>query len=282
MKYGILMFQADFAIRPDELAKAVEERGFESLFFPEHTHIPSSRETPWSDRGHDLPEMYSHTYDLFVALTAAAMATTTLTLASGICLIIQRDPIITAKAVASLDRLCGGRLIFGVGGGWNQEEMENHGTAYKTRWGLMRERVEAMKAIWSEEAASYHGKHVHFDNIWSWPKPLQQPHPPILVAGNGARTLQRVARYGDGWLPLASGIDSFRDSIKELRDLCAAANKPPATVNLFYAPTSKPEKLEQFREEGVSRFIWGVPSEGRDVVLAKLDGLVKLREQLEG
>ena len=192
MKYGILMFQADFAIRPDELARAVEERGFESLFFPEHTHIPSSRETPWSDRGHDLPEMYSHTYDLFVALTAAAMATTTLTLASGICLLIQRDPIITAKAVASLDQLSRGRLIFGVGGGWNQEEMENHGTDYKTRWGLMRERVEAMKAIWSEETASYHGKHVHFDNIWSWPKPLQQPHPPILVAGNGARTLQRV------------------------------------------------------------------------------------------
>ena len=282
MKYGILMFQADFAIRPDELARAVEERGFESLFFPEHTHIPSSRETPWSDRGHDLPEMYSHTYDLFVALTAAAMATTTLTLASGICLLIQRDPIITAKAVASLDQLSRGRLIFGVGGGWNQEEMENHGTDYKTRWGLMRERVEAMKAIWSEETASYHGKHVHFDNIWSWPKPLQQPHPPILVAGNGARTLQRVARYGDGWLPLASGVDSFGDAIKELGDLRAAANKPPATVSLFYAPASKPEKLDQFRREGVSRFIWGVPSEGRDVVLAKLDGLVKLREQLEG
>lgn len=282
MKYGILMFQADFAIRPDELARAVEERGFESLFFPEHTHIPSSRETSWSDKGHDLPEMYSHTYDLFVSLTAAAMVTTTLTLASGICLMIQRDPIITAKAVASLDQLCGGRLIFGVGGGWNQEEMENHGTAYKTRWGLMRERVEAMKAIWSEETASYHGKHVNFDDIWSWPKPLQKPHPPILVAGNGARTLQRVARYADGWLPLPHGIDSFTDSIKELEDLCAAANKPTASVSLFYAPTSKPEKLEQFRKEGVSRFIWSVPSEGRDVVLAKLDELVKVREQLEG
>jgi len=282
MKYGILMFQADFAIRPDELAKAVEERGFESLFFPEHTHIPSSRKTPWSDRGHDLPKMYSHTYDLFVALTAAAMATTTLTLASGICLIIQRDPIITAKAVASLDQLCGGRLIFGVGGGWNQEEMENHGTAYQTRWGLMRERVEAMKVIWAEETASYHGKHVHIDGIWSWPKPLQKPHPPILVAGNGARTLKRVARYADGWLPLPHGIDSFKDSIKELEDLCAAANKPTASVSLFYAPTSKPKKLEQFKREGVSRFIWSVPSEGRDVVLAELDALVKVREQLEG
>jgi probable F420-dependent oxidoreductase len=280
MKYGILMFPADFAMHPAELAREVEARGFESLFFPEHTHIPSSRETPWSAKGDPLPEFYSHTYDLFVALTAAATATTRLRVASGICLVVERDPIVTAKEVASLDRLSGGRFEFGIGGGWNREEMANHGTDFSTRWTLLRERVEAMKAIWSQDEATYHGQFVNFDAIWSWPKPLQQPHPPILVAGDGPRTLQRVARYGDGWMPLAGGIESFADKIKELGELCAAAGRPPAPVSLFYAPSSRPAKLEQFRAEGVSRFIWSVPSAGRDEVLPRLDALVKLRAEL--
>jgi probable F420-dependent oxidoreductase len=280
MHYGILMFQADFAMHPAELAREVEARGFESLFFPEHTHIPSSRLTPWNERGDPLPEYYSHTYDLFVALTAAAMATTHLRVASGICLVIERDPIVTAKEVASLDRLSGGRFEFGVGGGWNREEMANHGTDYSTRWTLLRERVEAMKAIWSQDSASYHGQFVNFDAIWSWPKPLQQPHPPILVAGDGPRTLQRVARYGDGWMPLGSGVESFGEKIKALQDLCAAEGRAPVPVSVFYAPASKPAKLEQFRAEGVSRFIWSVPSAGRDEVLPRLDALVKLRAQL--
>ncbi len=160
--------------------------------------------------------------------------------------------------------------------------MANHGTEYSTRWGLLRERVEAMQAIWSQEEASYHGKFVDFEAIWSWPKPLQQPYPPVLVAGNGPRTLQRVARYGDGWMPLPHGMDSFAARIAELHDLCAAAGKPPAPVSLFYAPTSKPHKLEQFRDEGLSRFIWSVPSDEPGVVLRRLDELVRLREQVEG
>ncbi|MBI3993764.1 MAG: LLM class F420-dependent oxidoreductase [Candidatus Lambdaproteobacteria bacterium] len=280
MRYGILMFQADFAMHPAELAREVEARGFESLFFPEHTHIPSKRLSPWSPRNDPLPEMYAHMHDVFVAMTAAAMVTQKLIVASGICLVVERDPIITAKEVASLDQLSGGRFEFGIGGGWNREEMENHGTEFGTRWKLMRERIEAMKAIWSEERATYHGEFVNFDEIWSWPKPLQKPHPPILVAGNGARTLQRVARYGDGWLPLPQGLDSFTDKLKELEDLCAAAGRPMVPVSLFYAPTSKPAKLAQFRAEGVSRFVWSVPSAGRDVVLPKLDELARLKEQL--
>ncbi len=280
MTFGILMFQADFAIAPAELARAVEERGFESLFFPEHTHIPASRLTPWSARGDPLPAFYSHTHDLFVSLTAAAMATTRLKLASGICLLVERDPIVTAKAVASLDHLCGGRFEFGVGGGWNREEMENHGTDFRTRWTLLRERVEAIKAIWTQEEASYHGQFVNFERIWSWPKPLQRPHPPVLVAGSGPRTLQRVARYGDGWLPLPHGIDSFADKLAELAELCAAAGRPPVPTSLFYAPTHKPAKLEQFHREGVARFIWSVPSAGRDEVLRELDQLARLKDEL--
>src|SRR5437764_3808981 len=191
---------------PDELARMTEERGFESLFFPEHTHIPASRETPYPIGG-ELPPEYSRTYDPFVALTAAAASTSRLLVATGICLIIQRDPIITAKEVASIDRLSGGRFLFGVGAGWNLEEMHNHGTDAARRFGVMRERIEAMKAIWREDEASYSGEHVRFDRIWCWPKPAQDPHPPILVGGNGANVLERVVAFGDEWMPNRIGKD---------------------------------------------------------------------------
>ncbi|HEV7363731.1 MAG TPA: TIGR03619 family F420-dependent LLM class oxidoreductase, partial [Solirubrobacteraceae bacterium] len=184
MRYGIAIFPADYAADPATIARLVEERGFESLFFPEHTHIPAGRRTPYPAGG-ELPEYYSRTYDPFVALTAAAAATERILLATGICLVIQRDPIVTAKEVASLDRLSAGRFLFGVGAGWNIDEMENHGTNPKARFSIMRERVDAMKAIWTEDEATYHGKHVDFDRIWSWPKPVQKPHPPVLVGGNG-------------------------------------------------------------------------------------------------
>jgi probable F420-dependent oxidoreductase len=200
MLYGVAMFPTDYAVDPRVLARMVEQRGFESLFFPEHTHIPASRETPYPPGG-ELPDMYSHTYDPFVALTAAAAATERLLVATGICLVVERDPIVTAKEVASLDRLSGGRLLFGVGAGWSREEMANHGTDPHRRFSLMRERLEAMKAIWTQDEASYHGEHVEFDRIWSWPKPVQKPHPPVLVGGNGPKVLDRVVAFGDEWMP---------------------------------------------------------------------------------
>src|SRR5437016_11340399 len=200
MKFALAIFPTEDTQEPGELARMAEERGFESLHFPEHTHIPASRRTPYPAGG-ELPRQYSRTYDPFVALTAAAAATERILLATGICLVIERDPIITAKEVASLDHLSEGRFLFGVGAGWNREEMENHGTDPHRRFSLMRERIEAMKAIWTEDEAEYHGQHVSFDPIWSWPKPVQEPHPPVLVGGNGKKVLDRVVACGDEWMP---------------------------------------------------------------------------------
>src|SRR3984957_14743307 len=187
MRIGVFYFPVDYGIDIAELARALEERGFGSLYVPEHTHIPTSRKTPFGGGG-ELPLRYSHTHDPFVALSFAAAATKKLILGTGICLIPERDPIVTAKCVASLDQLSGGRFVFGIGGGWNVEEMENHGAAYKTRFKLMRERILAMKALWTEDEAAYHGEMVNFDPVWSYPKPAQKPHPPILLGGDSAHT----------------------------------------------------------------------------------------------
>jgi probable F420-dependent oxidoreductase len=249
VRYGIAMFPTDYAVEPGTLARMVEERGFESLFFPEHTHIPVDRTTPYPAGG-ELPQEYSHTYDPFVALTAAAAATESLLLATGICLVIQRDPIITAKEVASVDRLSGGRLLFGVGAGWNREEMENHGTDPHRRFSLMRERVEAMKAIWTQDEASYHGEHVDFDPIWCWPKPVQKPHPPVLVGGNGPKVLERVVSFGDEWMPnRATGLT---ERIAELGRLATEAGRDPIPVTLSGARPD-PELIERGEQIGVHR-----------------------------
>ncbi|MGH9104428.1 MAG: LLM class F420-dependent oxidoreductase, partial [Acidimicrobiales bacterium] len=200
MDTGVAIFPTHESADPASVARLVEERGHGSLFFPEHTHIPASRQSPWTG-GAEMPRRYAHTYDLFVAMTAAATVTRRLRIGSGICLVIERDPIITAKAVASIDVLSGGRVDFGVGAGWNREEMANHGTDPRARMALLVERVEAMKAIWAEEEATYHGEHVNFDRIWSWPKPAQRPHPPVLVGGNGPTVLERVLAVGDAWFP---------------------------------------------------------------------------------
>ena len=194
MRLGVFYFNPDYGIDTGELARALEERGFDSLYVPEHTHIPTSRRTPFPAGG-ELPKRYSHIRDPFVGLSFAAAATKTLLLGTGICLIPERDPIATAKCVASLDQLSGGRFIFGIGGGWNVEEMENHGAQYNTRFKLMRERILAMKALWTQEEASFHGEFVNFDPVWSWPKPAQRPHPPILLAGETDYTLRRVVEY---------------------------------------------------------------------------------------
>ncbi|HEX8067962.1 MAG TPA: LLM class F420-dependent oxidoreductase [Thermoleophilaceae bacterium] len=276
MKLGLMMFATDYSIRPAELGKLAEEFGFESLFLPEHTHIPVSRRTPYPAGG-DLPEEYSHTYDPFVALATVAEATDRLLLATGICLVVERDPIVTAKEVASLDRLSHGRLLFGVGAGWNLEEMESHGTDPHTRFSLMKERIEAMKAIWTSDEAEYHGRHVSFDKLWAWPKPQQRPHPPILVGGNGPKVLDRVLAYGDGWMPNmgAEPPDQLIARIEELRERAAEAGRDEIPVTL-YAARASVEALEPFAAAGVQRAVLYVPSKPRDEVEARIEYLAEL------
>ena len=194
------MFPADFAMNVVDFGRAAEERGFESLFLPEHTHIPSKRETPWPGGG-ELPPEYSHTLDPFVALAAVAAVTTRLKLGTGICLVIQRDPILLAKEVASLDVLSDGRFLFGVGAGWLREEIANHGIDPRVRWRVFSERMRAMETIWSSEEATFHGEYVNFDRIWSWPKPVQQPRPPVLLGGDYSAAIERVIEFCDEWMP---------------------------------------------------------------------------------
>src|SRR5712671_8027151 len=219
MKYGVFQFSTDYAIRIDDLAREAEARGFESLFVPEHTHIPASRKSPWPG-GADLPREYWHTVDPFVGLAAAAAVTTTLRLGTGVCLVIERDPIITAKEISSLDLLSGGRFIFGVGAGWNVEEMSNHGTEFKSRRRLMRERIEAMKPIWTEEEPAYHGRFVNFDSIWCYPKPAQKPYPPIIMGGQAPAAMRAALAYCDGWMPTTRG-EAFFTKLGEFRQLLA-------------------------------------------------------------
>jgi probable F420-dependent oxidoreductase len=240
-----------------------EDRGFESLFFPEHTHIPASRETPYPAGG-ELPAMYSRTYDPFVALTAAAASTTQLRIGTGICLVIERDPIVTAKEVASLDRISDGRFLFGVGAGWNVEEMRNHGTDPARRFGLMHERIEAMKAIWSADEATYTGNHVRFERIWSWPKPLQQPHPPILVGGNGPGVLDRVLADGDEWMPNRQRDDDMVARISALTGRAEQAGRPRVPVTIMGLPRD-PARIERLERAGVHRGVFWIPSVAAEI-----------------
>ena len=276
MKYGVAIFPTDYAMRPDEVARAAEQRGFESIFFPEHTHIPTSRRSPYA-RGGELPPEYFHTVDLFVSMTAAAVATTRIKLASGICLVIEHDPILLAKEVASVDLISKGRVIFGIGGGWNAEEMENHGTVFKSRWKLLRERIESMKQIWANDNASYQGEMVKFDPIWSWPKPVQQPHPPILLGSHGPRALQRVVRYCDGWLPNAMRGGDLAKEVTELRRVAEQNGRDPKTISVtvFAAPTDR-RALDSYQEFGAERAVFFLPPAGADKVLPVLDQQAKL------
>jgi probable F420-dependent oxidoreductase len=271
MKLGIEMFATDYAIRPDDLARACEERGFESVWFPEHTHIPASRRTPFP-LGGDLPKDYWHTHDLFVAMMAAAAVTKTLKIGSGICLAMERDPITTAKEVASVDQLSNGRVLFGIGGGWNAEEMENHGTPFKKRWKILREKIEAMKEIWTKEEAEYHGEFVNFDPIWCHPKPLQKPYPPIILGSHTSNGLDRVIRYCDGWIPNARAYKDLPAVVTDLRTRAQKAGRKPdeISISLLGAPDDE-ATLQQYRQLGIERAIFFVPSEGKDKVLPLLD-----------
>jgi probable F420-dependent oxidoreductase len=268
MKFGIAIFPTDYSISMQELAPAVEERGFDSLWVAEHSHIPTSRATPYPSGG-ELPKQYADTFDPFIALTVAATATSTLRVGTGICLVIQRDPIDTAKSVATLDRVSGGRVLFGVGGGWNREEIEDHGTPFAARWKVLRERVEAMRALWTQEAAEYHGEHVSFDPAWAWPKPVQKPHPPVLLGGNGPNTIRRVVRYCDGWMP---NRGDYLARIPELRRLAEDAGRGPLPVSA-YPRTTDAAVIEEHRAAGVERCIFYVPSGGRDAALTRLEEL---------
>ncbi|HSB12034.1 MAG TPA: LLM class F420-dependent oxidoreductase [Blastocatellia bacterium] len=271
MLYGVAMFSTDYAIRPDELASELEQRGFESLWLPEHTHIPVSRRTPYPAGG-DLPKEYSHTYDPFVALTAAALATTRLRVATGICLVIERDPITTAKEVASLDMLSGGRFIFGIGGGWNAEEMENHGMDFKKRWRAIRERVLAMKEIWTKDEAEFHGEFVNFDKIWSYPKPVQKPHPPVLMGGDGPKTFDRVIEFCDGWMPIGYRLANLSEKVANLRQRAAAAGRDPKSISIsIFGANPERAAIDNLESEGVERAIFMLPPADRDSVLPLAD-----------
>lgn len=259
MDVGIVTFPTSYTLPPDRLGRAVEEAGFESLFVSEHTHIPASRESAWGG-GPELPSYYWETYDPFVALTAAAVTTERIRLGTGVCLVVERDPIITAKEVASLDVLSGGRVEFGVGAGWNLEEMENHGTDPARRFSLMRERVEAMQAIWTSDEAEYHGEQVDFDPIWLAPKPVQKPHPPILVGGGGSKVIDRVLRYGDGWFPIRPESPAeLAGRVEELQARAAEAGRGPIPVTLFGAKP-KAAALEEWAAAGVARALIMLPS----------------------
>ena len=267
MKFGVAIFPTDYAISMTELAPAAEELGFESLWVAEHSHIPTGRQSPWPG-GAELPKHYWHTMDPFVALTAAAIASKTIRVATGICLLVERDPIHTAKETASLDTISGGRFIFGIGGGWNREEMADHGTDFSRRWQLLRERAEAIKAIWASDPAEYHGEMVDFGPMWSYPKPVQKPHPPIILGGSGPRILERVVRYADGWMPNRGDVV---ERIPELQRLANAAGRGPIPVT-YYSRASA-EEIERLAKAGVERLIWYVPPDGRDAALKKLDEL---------
>jgi len=259
MEIGVAMFPTHDAIGPAQLAQLAEEHGFESVFFPEHSHIPASRATPYGGGG-ELPRKYLHTYDLFVALTAAAVTTTKIRIGSGICLVVERDPIHTAKAVASVDHISGGRFEFGVGAGWNREEMANHGTDPRVRMAIMRERIEAMKAIWSDDEASYAGQYVNFERIWSWPKPAQRPHPPVLVGGGGPGVVDRVLSFGDAWFPsfASQGI------IERAAELTRRADRP-IDLMVMGIPAD-PKAIEAYAAAGFRRIVHWLPSSGRAVV----------------
>jgi len=271
MHFGVTMFPASFAIDIVSLARAAEQRGFESLFVPEHTHIPVNRDTPWPGGASDPPPEYSHSLDPFVALSAAAAVTNNIKLGTGICLVIQRDPITLAKEVASLDYLSNGRFLFGVGAGWLREEIANHGTDPRTRWRLFGDRMQAMQQIWSTDAAEYHGQFVNFEPIWSWPKPFQKPRPPVLLGGDVPASTQRVIQFADEWMPHPDrGEQPLHKRIADFHAQTEAAGRGRLPVTI-YGAAADPAAVETYRQAGASRCVFRLPAAPADQVMPVLD-----------
>jgi probable F420-dependent oxidoreductase len=276
MKVGVFYFPTDYGIDIGELARALEDRGFDSLFVPEHTHIPTSRKTPFPAGG-ELPRRYSHTHDPFVGLAFAAAVTKKLKVGTGICLVPQHEPIVTAKAIASLDMLSKGRFVFGIGAGWNVDEMENHGATYKTRFAIMREHVLAMKEIWTRDEAAYHGKYVNFDPLWSWPKPARKFGPPIILGGETDYTLQRVVEYCDGWFPRPRQGFTGAGAVERLKKMAESKGRNPRdlTITVFGAPTDA-AVLAEYEKAGIQDALLAIPDLTRDEILSHIDKLAPL------
>jgi len=276
MQIGTVIFPTDYSISMDELAPALEARGFESCFVTEHTHIPVNRLSKWPG-GDTLPKEYAHTYDPFVSLAFAAATTTTLKLGTGICLLPQRDTLITAKLVSSLDRMSNGRFLFGVGGGWNKEEMNHHGTEYKTRFALLEEKLHAMKGLWTEEEYGHSSELVSFSTSWCYPKPIQQPYPPILLGGDTDYTLVRVARFCDGWLPIARPGFDAATSMARMKAAADRHNRNFSDISVtVFAASANPAAMDGLRAVGISRALIALPSVSRDKMLPLLDDYAKL------
>jgi len=275
MKIGLTMFATDCSMDVIDLAMAAEERGFHSLYVPEHTHIPTSRRTPPPTGAAELAEEYKHTLDPFVALAAAAAVTGKLIIGTGICLVAQRDPIVLAKEVASLDLISGGRFVLGVGFGWNVDEMEHHGVAFAARRDIVREKILAMCELWGEEEASFHGEHVNFSASWSWPKPLQQPRPPILIGGApGPKLFAHIVEYADGWIPIGgAGVSA---ALPELRAAAERAGRDPNRIRVVpFGTIPDRGKLDYYESLGIDEVVLGLPSASADVILPMLDDFEK-------
>jgi probable F420-dependent oxidoreductase len=284
LKFGVSMFFTDSSISPGDLGRALEQRGFESVWAPEHSHIPLSRKTPFPGGG-DLPKKYYDAMDPFITLTAAAMATKSLRVGTGVCLVQQRDPIQAAKLVASIDNVSNGRFLFGIGNGWNQDEMENHGTEFKSRHKRARENVEAMKEIWTKSKAEYHGEFVNFDPMMAWPKPVQKPHPPVIVGGAFPYSARRAIRYGDGWIPQAArgGYKEIADMFPDFRKMCADAGRDPASIAItVWFPRREPDLMKRYQDLGVERVVFNVESEPEAKVLPELDAIAALMAGVNG
>ena len=278
MHFGLTMFATDQVMRPDDFARAAEERGFVSLYVPEHTHIPVSRRTPPPSGDAVLPDYYKRPFDPFVAMAMAAAATERLRVGTGICLVAQRDPIVTAKAVASLDHLSGGRFVFGVGFGWNADEIEDHGIEMRRRRDVAREHLLAMQRLWADDEASFEGEHVHLPPSWSWPKPTQKPWPPVLIGGAaGPKLFAHVAEYADGWIPI--GGAGVREALPQLHRAMEAAGRDPATVRVIpFGTIPDPGKLDYYASIGIDEVVLRVPAGDHDTVVPALDEYSKLVE----
>jgi len=285
--FGVLMFPTAYSISPRDLARAAEARGFESLFFPEHTHIPASRRSPWPG-GAELPRQYWHAHDPYVALATAAAVTRTIKLGTGITLVTEHDPIVLAKQVASLDQLSGGRVLLGVGAGWNAEEMANHGVAFASRWRVLRERVLAMRAIWSDEEAEYHGDYVDFDPIWSHPKPMQVGGPKVLLGASSRWAYGRIADYCDGWFPIhqdaarasVQGAVDYAAGVAQTRAAWRAAGRQGEPDFTIFGLGPDKGRAEELIGMGFNRVIFGLPSADADTVLPMLDRYAEIGHAL--